>query len=92
MNYIKLKEKGQITIPARVRAQVHALTGDMFEVVVENGNIVLRAQVVTARKSTPRKPKAKSVDIGQWIGAGKGLFKTPAEADAFIRAERDQWE
>ena len=90
MNYIKLKEKGQVTIPASVRAQVHALTGDMFEVAVEDGNIILRLQVVTARKAIPR--KTKPVDIGQWIGAGRGLFKTPKEADAFIRAERDQWE
>jgi hypothetical protein len=36
-------------------------------------------------------PRPTHVDIGQWIGAGKGLFESPAEADAFIRAERERW-
>jgi hypothetical protein len=26
------------------------------------------------------------------FGSGKGSFATPAEADSFLRAERDQWE
>lgn len=26
------------------------------------------------------------------FGSGKGAFATPAEADNFLRAERDQWE
>jgi hypothetical protein len=27
-----------------------------------------------------------------FIGAGKGAFATPEEADAFIRKERDSWD
>jgi len=26
------------------------------------------------------------------LGAGKGAFSTPEEADAFLRGERDSWE
>ena len=26
------------------------------------------------------------------FGSGKGAFATPAEAESFLRAERDQWE
>ena len=90
--HVRLKEKGQVTIPASVRAEIQAVIGDVFEASVEGGNIVLRPQVVLARGSVIGRPKARGVDIGKWVGAGKGLFKTPAEADAFFRAERDQWE
>jgi len=34
----------------------------------------------------------ESVDITRYIGAAKGLFSSPAEADAFIRRERDLWD
>jgi len=30
--------------------------------------------------------------LTQLIGAAKGAFQNPAEADAFVRTERDQWE
>ena len=90
--HVRMKDKGQVTIPATVREQIHAVTGDIFEARIEGGNIVLRPQIVAARDDMPSRGKPKGVDIGKWVGAGKGLFKTPAEADAFMRAERDQWE
>ena len=90
--HVRMKDKGQVTIPATVREQIHAVTGDIFEARIEGGNIVLRPQIVAARNTMPSGGKPKGVDIGKWVGAGRGLFKTPAEADAFIRAERDQWE
>ena len=86
--HVRLKEKGQVTIPAILRAQIHAETGDLFEAIIDDGNIVLRPQVISGRSDT----KPIGADIGKLVGAGKGLFKTPAEAQAFIRAERDQWE
>ncbi len=86
--HVKMKEKGQVTIPAALRAQIHAETGDVFEAVVDDGNIVLRPQIISARG----KALTHGVDIGRWVGAGKGLFQTPAEAQAFIRAEREQWD
>jgi AbrB family looped-hinge helix DNA binding protein len=92
MPLVKMKDKGQVTIPAAVREQIHAAAGDVFDVVVDDGNIVLRPRDVVARKVMRSKMKAKGVDISRWIGAGKGLFKTPAEADAFIRNGRDQWD
>ena len=92
MSLVQMKDKGQVTIPAAVREQIAASKGDMFEVVVLDGNIVLRPQDVVARDATGPAPRKKGVDIGPWIGAGRGLFKTPEEVDAFIRAERDQWD
>ncbi len=86
MALVKMKEKGQVTIPASVRKEIAAQRGDMLEVTVRDGAIILTPQDVVSRKA------AKSVDITAWIGAGKGLFASAEEADAFIRAERAKWE
>jgi AbrB family looped-hinge helix DNA binding protein len=92
MTLVTLKEKGQLTIPAAVREQISAHKGDVFEVAVTNGNIVLKPQDIVARKSRPVVKSKKGVDIGPWIGSGKGLFKSPEEAAAFIQSERDTWD
>jgi AbrB family looped-hinge helix DNA binding protein len=86
-----MKEKGQITIPAAVREKIAAHKGDVFEVVVSDGNIVLKPQDAAARPQDHQKPTT-GVDIGRFIGSGKGLFETPEDVDTFIRSERDQWE
>ena len=91
MTLVKLKEKGQVTIPAAVREQISAHTGDVFEVAVSSGNIILKPQEVVARKRVAAKAK-KGVDISSWIGAGKGLFHSPEEAADFIRSERASWD
>ena len=90
--HVRMKDKGQVTIPALLREQLHTVAGDLFEASVVEGNIVLRPQIISLRSAQKSRVKAKGVDIGKWVGAGKGLFKTPAEAQAFIRTERDQWE
>ena len=92
MPLAKLKEKGQVTIPASVREQIHATLGDVFDVAVEGGNIVLKPQEVVARKAKRPVAKSAGVDIGRWIGAGKGAFKSANDVDAFMRAERQQWD
>ena len=92
MPRVTLKEKGQLTIPATVREQIAASTGDVFEVVVVNGDIVLTPQDVMSRQKAKRAVRRKGVDISRWIGAGKGQFKTPEEAASFIHAERAQWD
>ena len=92
MSLVHMKDKGQVTIPAAVREQIAAVKGDMFEVTVMDGNIVLHPQDVVARGAVAASLPKRGVDIRQWIGSGRGLFKTPEEADAFIRSERDQWD
>jgi AbrB family looped-hinge helix DNA binding protein len=89
MTLVKLKEKGQVTIPASVRQQISAHKGDVFEVAVTNGNIVLKPQEVVSRKRSAK--TKKGVDISPWIGSGKGLFNSPEEAAAFIKLERASW-
>jgi AbrB family looped-hinge helix DNA binding protein len=92
MTLVKLKEKGQLTIPAAVRAKISAHKGDMFEVAVANGNIVLKPQDVVSRKRNPVTKGKKGVDIASWIGCGKGLFKSPEEAATFMQSERASWD
>jgi AbrB family looped-hinge helix DNA binding protein len=92
MTLVKLKEKGQVTIPASVREQISAHKGDIFEVAVANGNIVLKPQDVVSRQKNQSAKIGKGVDIASWIGSGKGLFKSPEEAAAFIKSERSSWD
>lgn len=90
MSLVQMKDNGQVTIPAEVREKIAASKGDMFEVLVIEGDIVLRPKDVVARLAEDQ--QAKSGDIRSFIGSGRGLFKTAEEADAFIRAERGQWD
>ena len=49
------------------------------------------ADIVSQKRAIEGPSQSPRVDIAEWIGAGSGLFESPAEADAFIRAERDRW-
>jgi AbrB family looped-hinge helix DNA binding protein len=91
MPLVKLKEKGQVTIPAAVRAQIAAHQGDVFEVVVAHGNIVLKPQEVVSRKIPRKGQKRSGADISKYIGIAKGLFGDQAAIDAYVRKERDSW-
>jgi AbrB family looped-hinge helix DNA binding protein len=92
MSFVKLKEKGQLTIPAAVRDQISAHTGDIFEVAVTDGNIVLKPKDVVSRTTKTQLHVKKSVDISSWLGGGRGLFQTREDADAFINRERASWD
>ena len=50
MTLVKLKEKGQVTIPAAVREQISAHKGDVFEIGMANGNIILKPRDIVSRK------------------------------------------
>jgi AbrB family looped-hinge helix DNA binding protein len=49
MPYVKVKTKGQVTIPAEFRRDLHLEEGDLLEVVVERGRIVLKPKTVVDR-------------------------------------------
>ncbi len=89
--HVRLKEKGQITIPSALRVKIAAEVGDLFEVALDGGNLIFRPQQVSAKRAK-KNTNSKGVDIGKWIGSGKGTFETPEQVDAFIRAERNRWE
>ena len=89
MPQVRLKQKGQVTIPAALREQTGLKEGDWLEALVHQGNILLVPKPAGARSkyTMPR----SGTDIAPYIGAARGLFATPADADAFMRAERKRW-
>lgn len=94
MEIVKLKDKGQVTIPAAIRQKLAASEGDLFAIDVVDGAIRLTpCEVAMSNISGPRKVAAvrQGTDISGWIGAGRGGFMTPGEAEDFIRREREKW-
>ena len=51
MSLVKVKNRFQVTIPAKVRKQINLEEGDMLEVSVEGDTIILKPQVVVDRDS-----------------------------------------
>jgi AbrB family looped-hinge helix DNA binding protein len=49
MPYVKIKTKGQVTLPAEFRRDLHLEEGDLLEAVVEQGRIVLKPKIVVDR-------------------------------------------
>ena len=49
MSLVMVKDKFQVTIPARLRQELNLKVGDMLEAVVEGDRIVLRPKVVVDR-------------------------------------------
>jgi AbrB family looped-hinge helix DNA binding protein len=89
MEIVRLKEKGQITIPAALREELNAQVGDFFSASVEDGAVILKPQTMSdpvSRSESPRK------DLSSWFGSAKGVYASVEEIDAFIKAERDQWD
>ena len=54
MPLVTVKDKFQVTIPSRVRAQLPLAVGDVLEASVERGTIVLRPKAVVDRAELAR--------------------------------------
>jgi len=81
-----LKEKGQLTLPKRIRTQIGAQAGDIFNIEIVQGKVVLTPQDVT-----PAGAPAKHVDLDPYFGSLKGLFGDVQEIDRLVREGRDEW-
>jgi AbrB family looped-hinge helix DNA binding protein len=91
MEIVRLKDRGQITLPAAIREELNAQLGDFFAMTVEDGAIVMKPQALAARlqpSEAPRKKQAPS----SWFGSVKGVYASAEEIDAYITAERAQWD
>ena len=88
MPYVQVKQKYQVTIPAALRSQLDIHEGDTLEASIDNGHIIFTPQEII-KKETNGKTESS---LSSYIGAGKGLFSSPKEADDFIRKERDSWD
>ncbi len=81
MSIIKLKTKGQITLPARLRDQVGLNIGDMLKVKVEAGKITLTPQSIVDRRLAESLEDFKK-------GRSYGPFNSVDEMTAFLRDKR----
>ena len=57
MALVKLKPKGQMTLPAEVRAALSLKEGDLLEVTVENGKVSLSPKTLVDRDSQAAKER-----------------------------------
>ena len=55
MPLVIVKDKFQVTLPSRVRAQLPLAVGDVLEATVEQGTIVLRPKAVVDRAELARR-------------------------------------
>lgn len=58
MPLVTVKDKFQVTIPSRVRADLPVAVGDVLEATVEDGKIVLRPKAVIDRAELGRQIRA----------------------------------
>ncbi len=87
MSVTKLKEKGQITLPVDIRREINAQKGDMFDVQVDNGKVIM-----TLQRLVPVGEETTTVDLSRFVGAASGSFGSVEEIDDTIRKERDSWD
>jgi AbrB family looped-hinge helix DNA binding protein len=78
MPYVKVKIKGQVTIPAEFRRDLNLKEGDLLEAIVERGGIVLKPKTVVDRYD---EEWAKNV-LKEATEEGKRAPKTKEEEDA----------
>lgn len=86
MPLVKLREKGQVTIPAEIlqewRRKNHVAINDSIEATLVNGVLML----------IPKNRQASRRDMMSFAGIGKGLWgKSQEEADAKIEEIRTSW-
>jgi len=86
MAQVRLREKGQVTIPAELlqewNKKNHVSTNDQMEAILANGVLML----------IPKKRHSMKRDIMSFAGIGKGLWgNTTEEVDASIKEIRELW-
>jgi AbrB family looped-hinge helix DNA binding protein len=78
MPYVKIKTKGQVTLPAQLRRDLNLKEGDLLEALVERGGIVLKPKTVVDRYD---EEWAKNV-LQEANAEAKQNPKTPEEEEA----------
>ncbi len=83
MAQVRVRNKHQITIPARIAESANIKPDDMLEVSYSNGVVTL---IPVARKK--RKESAMA-----YAGIARGIWgETTLEIDAALNKSRDSWE
>lgn len=82
---VRIKEKYQVTIPARLREEVHLHTGDYLEASVYQDGILLRPKrLADAPKRRP--------SILAFLHETRSTTRTREEIDAALAADRSSWD
>jgi AbrB family looped-hinge helix DNA binding protein len=83
-NLVRVKEKYQVTIPARLREMVPLHTGDYLEASIYQDGILLRPMRLV---DTPkRKPS-----ILEFLHESRSATRTREEIDVALSADRASW-
>ena len=64
---------------------------DLVKLIKQAVELLAQKQAAPAQPATPAVTNP-TTNYAALFGSGKGAFATPAEANNFLRAERDQWE
>jgi AbrB family looped-hinge helix DNA binding protein len=89
MGYVQVKSRFQVTLPKNLRKEIGLKEGDLLDARAEAGAIILVPQKTSRRRSSRAKPSPQQ--LMRYFGAGRGLFDSPEDVDAFIRREREAW-
>ena len=86
MPQVKLREKGQVTIPAELLQEWsrvnHVATNDSIDVQLSNGVLML----IPSKRHTAKR------DLMSYACVGKGLWgNTPAEIETTLQTLRNSW-
>jgi AbrB family looped-hinge helix DNA binding protein len=85
MPEIRVRPKGQVTLPASILREAKIEPNDELEVSYLNGAIVLRRVAPVGRSSVD--------DVMSFAGLGRGLWgDTTEEVTETIQALRNEWE
>ena len=87
MSHVKVKQKHQVTIPSNIRKLVDINEGDILEISVKDGNIVLIPLSISQRGAAT-KPSLLSL-AGK--NKGSGLYRDADEINSFIQGLREEW-
>ena len=83
MSLVKVRPKGQVTIPADILKQWHIQINQQVNITLVNGVVTL----------TPENRLENKKSILSYAGIGKGLWGDSAEEiEDFIHNERESWE
>ena len=77
MPYVKVKTKGQVTIPVELRRDLNLKEGDLLEALVERGGILLKPKTVLDRYDQEWAERL----LKEAEEEGKRTPKTPEEED-----------
>lgn len=88
MPLVTVKQKYQVTIPAKIRDSIHLEEGDTLEAVAEDGRIVLTPKILVDKRARTKKTSLLSL---KGTNKGSGLYKGADDADQYIANQRSEW-